>query len=228
MAQGVMVLCLNADMSGGNPALGNALGDALADGTLVPPGGRALPPAVIVAGHSAGGHFASVVGARLAARNAASLKGAILFDAVASGGFSANLHTISAGRARPVLQVAARPALANLWNNSFGALRGLPSAYTGIQLRWTGTFAGVPYGSSCHNDVEGEDTDLIGTLGSGCSPTSTQTARLREFASAWAADLASGSRTPAYWCGDAERLATCGAKIRELADRSTPLAVPIS
>ena len=69
-----MVVCLNADMSGGNAALRNALGDALADRTIAPPAGKPLPTNCIVGGHPAGGRFASVVGARPAARNYAALK----------------------------------------------------------------------------------------------------------------------------------------------------------
>ena len=55
--------------------------------TLVPPGGRSLPTNYIVAGHSAGGHFASEVGQRLVVKGYPNLKGAILFDGVAAGGF---------------------------------------------------------------------------------------------------------------------------------------------
>ena len=38
------------------------LGDAIADGTLVPPAGTVVPAPTIVGGHSAGGHFATEVG----------------------------------------------------------------------------------------------------------------------------------------------------------------------
>ena len=97
MEKGVMVLCVNADMTGGNPALGRALGDLLASRELAPPAGKALPERYVVGGHSAGGHFASVVGARLAELGYPSLEGAVLFDPVAAGGFTANLQAISPG-----------------------------------------------------------------------------------------------------------------------------------
>ena len=216
MAKGVMVLCLNADMSGGNPALGNALGDLLASRAITPPSGKPLPVNYIVGGHSAGGHFASVVGARLAARNYAGLKGAVLFDAVADTGFSANLQAISAGGTRPVLEVAARPGAINLNNNSFGALKDLPNTFVGVQLVWAGFFFGVPYGGSCHTDVEGENGDAIGNTAALCAPNSTTVARLRDLGSVWAKDLATGTRTSAYWCTNAADANTCGSTVKSL------------
>jgi hypothetical protein len=227
MEQDLMVLCLNASMAGGNPALGHALADALAGGAVVPPQGRPLPGAIVVGGHSAGGHFASVVGARLAALGAPALRGALLFDPVADAGFTDNLTAISGGGARPVLAVAARPALANLYNNAFGALRSLPNPFVGLQLTWTGYVLGVPYGSSCHTDVEGENGDLVGNLASGCTPTSTNVARLREFASVWAADVATGARTAAYWCTDARVPSSCGSRVTALTGGSRPTAALI-
>ena len=230
MEKGLMVLCLNADMSGGNAALGNALGDALANRTVAPPAGRPLPVSYIVGGHSAGGQFASVVGARLAARNYAGFKGAVLFDPVAADGFSANLAAISANGARPVLSVAARPSVINLTNNSFGALKALPNTFVGVQLVWTGFFFGVPYGGSCHTDVEGENGDVIGNTAALCTPNSTQVARLRDFGSTWARDLATGTRTSAYWCTNSADKNTCGTKVRDLVVRSLPVAalIPVS
>ncbi|QCX28037.1 hypothetical protein FCL41_11295 [Nocardioides jishulii] len=224
--KGVMVLCVNGDMTAGNPVLGRDLAAALTAGTITPPG-RALPQRIIVGGHSAGGHFAGAVGAALSRTAPQRLAGAILFDPVAAEGFSADLAAISAGGTRPVLSVAARPSVTNLANNSFGALRDLANPYVGIQLVWKSYVLGVPTGGSCHTDVEGEDTDFIGTAGALCSPNSTQTARLRDFGSSWARDLATNTRTAAYWCTDAAVVSTCGSKVKELVDRSLPLAAPI-
>ncbi|WP_426572128.1 alpha/beta hydrolase [Aquihabitans sp. McL0605] len=228
MAKGVMVLCLNADMSGGNPALGNALGDLLASRALTPPAGKALPVGYIVGGHSAGGHFASVVGARLAARNYAGLKGAVLFDAVAGSGFSANLQAISAGGTRPVLEIAARPGAINLNNNSFGALKDLPNTFVGVQLVWSGFFFGIPYGGSCHTDVEGENGDAIGNTAALCVPNSTVVARLRDLGSTWAKDLAAGTRTTGYWCTNSADRTTCGTRVKSLVTGSLPTSTLIA
>ncbi|MFN8019252.1 MAG: hypothetical protein U0P45_14175 [Acidimicrobiales bacterium] len=224
MEKGVMVLCLNADMSGGNAALGNALGDLLASRALAPPAGKPLPVNYIVGGHSAGGHFASVVGARLAARGYAGLKGAVLFDAVASDGFSANLAAISAGGTRPVLEVAARPSLINLSNNGFGALKALPNPFVGVQLVWSGYAFGMPYGGSCHTDSEGENGDVIGNVAAACTPSSTQVSRLRDLGSTWARDLATGTRTSAYWCTNGNDRTSCGSKVAGLVAGSLPVA----
>lgn len=222
--KGVMVLCLNADMSGGNPALAAALGDALAARTIAPPAGRPLPTAYVVGGHSAGGHFASAVGARLAARGSTALKGAVLFDPVAADGFSANLKAISAGGSRPVLSVAARPSVINLSNNSFGALKDLSNTFVGVQLVWSGFFLGVPYGGSCHTDSEGENGDVIGNTAALCTPNATQTARLRDLSSTWARDLATGTRTSAYWCTTSTNKGTCGSKVSSLVGGFLPTA----
>ncbi|MCU1370050.1 MAG: hypothetical protein JWO77_1244 [Ilumatobacteraceae bacterium] len=227
MEKGLMVLCLNADMSGGNAALGNALGDALAARTIVPPGGRALPTRFVVGGHSAGGHFASVVGARLAAKAPTALKGAVLFDAVAADGFSANLAAISAGGSRPVLEVAARPSIINLSNNSFGALKALPNTFVGVQLVWSSFFFGIPLGGSCHTDVEGDNGDVIGNTAALCTPSSTQVSRLRELGSNWAYDVATDTRTAAYWCTSSQDKNSCGTKVKSWVTGGLPTSALI-
>lgn len=225
--RGVMVLCVNGDMTAGNPDLAADLGDLMTQRALTPPAGKALPQRYVVGGHSAGGHFAGALGARLDANGYADFAGAILFDPVANGGFSADVAAISDGGQRPVLAVTARPSLANLFNNSAEALTGLTNGFVGIQLVWSKFTLGLPSGGSCHIDVEGEDSDLIGIAGAGCSANATQTARLRQFAAAWAYDLANGTHTPAYYCTDAATVATCGTEVKALVDRTLPLAAPI-
>lgn len=225
--KGVMVLCVSGDMTAGNPALANALGDLLAARTVTPPAGKPLPVRYLVGGHSAGGHFASALGARLVSNGYADLAGAILFDPVASEGFTANLEAISAGGTRPVLAVTARPSVTNLFNNAHGALVGLANPYVGIQLVWERFVLGSPVGGSCHIDVEGENTDIIGIAGALCTANSTQTARLRDFGSTWARDLATGTTTAAYYCTDPAVVSTCGTKVRDLVDRTLPVATPI-
>lgn len=225
--KGVMVLCVNGDLTAGNPELADDLGDLLSSRSLTPPAGKALPSRYIVGGHSAGGHFASELGARLVSNGYPDLAGAVLFDPVASGDFTANLEAISAGGTRPVLAVTARPSATNLFNNSHGALIGLSDPYVGIQLVWAKYTLGVPSGGSCHIDVEGENSDAIGVLGALCSANATQTARLRDFGSTWAKDLATGTRTNAYYCTDATVVSSCGSKVKDLVDRTLPLAAPI-
>ena len=225
--KGVMVLCVNGDMTAGNPELADALGDRMTARTLTPPSGKTLPQRYIVGGHSAGGHFASELGARIDANGYGNFAGAILFDPVASSDFTANLEAISDHAARPVLAVTARPSVTNLFNNSAEALIGLDSDYVGIQLVWAKYTLGVPTGGSCHIDVEGENSDIIGIAGAGCSANATQTARLRDFGAAWAKDLATGTHTSAYYCTDADVVSTCGTKVKALVDLTLPLAAPI-
>ncbi|MEO3784254.1 hypothetical protein ABGB12_13045 [Actinocorallia sp. B10E7] len=226
--KGVAVLCINASMTGGNPTLAATVGDALSARTITPPSGHALPVNYIVGGHSAGGHFASAVGKRLADNGYAAFKGAILFDPVAANSsFTTNLQAISNGATRPVLSIAARPATINSSNNSFGALASLGAGFVGIQLLWTGYSGTSGTGASCHVDVEGENTNWLGTLAAGCSPTTTNTARLRDFASTWAKDLATGAHTTTHYCTDSDTLATCGATTYSLVGGTLPLAAVI-
>jgi hypothetical protein len=225
--KGVMVLCVNGDMTAGNPELANRVAGAIVAGTLTPPGGRALPSRIIAGGHSAGGHFAARFGARLDELAPSRLGGAVLFDPVAAEGFSADLAAVSNGGAREVVSVASRPSVSNLFGNSYGALNDLANGFVGIQLVWEKYVLGFPVGGSCHTDVEGENTDILGTAAGLCSPNATQTARLRDFGSTWARDIATNTRTSAYWCGDKQVVSTCGSKVKDLVDRSLPLAAPI-
>lgn len=198
MRQGLMVLCLNAPMSGGNPGLGAALGDAIADGTITSPAGP-LPAAVVVGGHSAGGHFASAVGRRLADRGYAGLRGAVLFDPVASGGFTDNLLAIAGGGARPVLAITANGSSCNSFNNAYGALKALPNGYVGIQLT----------AFSSHLDPMDADFGVCLLAGTFCGcATSANRGYVREFGRTWARDVATGTVTAAYYPG--------GSRVREL------------
>jgi hypothetical protein len=192
MSRGVMVLCLNAPMSGGNPDLGRALGDAIASRTLVAPGGVAVPAATIVGGHSAGGHFATEVGRRLAEVGYPDLRGAMLFDPVAAGGFTNNLVAISNYGVRPVHAITANGGVCNMWNNAYGALRQISNTarangrdgFVGLQLTYKST----------HVDSEGNNTDFIGYAA--ClngKPLSSNTANLRDLSAAWVADMAYGT-----------------------------------
>ncbi|EME19660.1 alpha/beta hydrolase family protein [Rhodococcus triatomae] len=216
-AQGLMVVCLDEDMTAGNPSLARDFADALAERSVVPPNGLPLPGRYVVGGHSAGGHFAALVGAGLVERGYPDLAGAVLFDPVAAEGFSAAVRSVSAGGARPVLSIAASPSVVNLFDNSFGALAALGADFVGVQL----------LGGSCHVDVEGEDTDLIGILGAACAPAPANTARLREFGGVWARDLATGTRTATHYCTGTIEPPECGASVGALLGGVRPAAALI-
>ncbi len=192
MQRGIMVMCLNAPMSGGNPALGQALGDALADGTLPVPEGRPLPSRFVVGGHSAGGHFASVVGRRLAERGVAGFRGAVLFDPVAAGGFTDNLLAISGGGTRGVFAITSRSNVCNQFNNAHGALKTVSNPFVGVQMT----------NKSTHVDAEGYNTDFIGHAA--ClqgHPTGMNAQIVQDMSGVWAADLLNGTRNPDHYPG---------------------------
>ena len=111
----------------------------------------------------------------------------------------------------------------NLSNNSFGALKSLANPFVGVQLVWTGYVFGVPYGGSCHTDVEGENGDAIGNTAALCVPNSTQVARLRDLGSTWAKDVATGTRTSSAWC-TSSATSSCGSKVSALVGGWLPVA----
>lgn len=189
MAAGLMVLCVDAPMAGGNPSLAESLGQALAGG-LAAPGGRALPPAIIVGGHSAGAAFAARLGARLDTVAPQRLAGALLFDPVAVAGFDAQLRQVSDAGRRPVLALLARPHGCNADGNAATALRQVQQA--ALAAGRSG-FVGVQFGEgSTHADVEGEDSDWIARAACG-RPLPRHVALLRGLAVQWALDLARGA-----------------------------------
>jgi len=197
---GLMGLCVNAGMAGGNPALAEALATTLLSG-IEAPGHRPLPEKLIVGGHSAGSHFASRLGWQLAALAPDRLAGALLFDPVAANSsFTGNLLTLSASGQRPVLAITANGNGCNAQNNAYPALRQVQAdaraagrdGFVGLQLT----------DRSSHVDVEGRDSNLLGTLPCGL-PRRANTETLRTLATQWGLDLASGSRTASAYPGGA-------------------------
>ena len=200
MAAGVMVFCMNADVSGGAPRTAEALAEALVYSGQSAPGGITIPYKIIVGGHSAGGHFASRLGWKLNQIAPDRLKGAILFDPVAAGGFSENIYGISQNGWRPVYAITSRSNPCNLFNNAHEALRNARNAaiangrdgFVGIQLTYRST----------HVDSEGNNTDLLGP--SAClqaAPKSYNTAYLRDLSSQWAFDIANDVKNPTAYPG---------------------------
>ncbi len=182
MGAALLVLCLDASMAGGNPALAEALATRLADGGLSAPDGRVLPQRIVVGGHSAGARFAVSVGARLDALVPQRLAGALLFDPVATAGFEAQLLRISDAGRRPVLALMAagswlQRAAQRTAGPARGAARGAPradrDAFVGVQLGDDAT----------HVDVEGEDGDWLGNTACG-QPTAANVALLRALGGA--------------------------------------------
>lgn len=199
-ATGLLGLCINASMAGGNPALADALARALVAG-LAGPDGQPVPERTIVGGHSAGGDFAVRLGWQLATQAPLRLAGALLWDPVAArSDFADRLSAIAASGQRPVLAVTALPGGCNANGNTAAALRRVGQeaqaaggdGFVGLQLRIAST----------HVDVEGRDTDTLATLACG-RPQTANTDALRTLSARWAADIADGARTrDAYPGGD--------------------------
>lgn len=199
VAQGLVTLCVNAPMAGGNPALADALADTLV-ASVATPWGEPAPQAVVVGGHSAGGAFAARLGATLALIAPQRLASALLFDPVAAAGFSDDLRQLSAAGQRPVRTVSANASGCNAFHNAYPALQAVlddaaaagNEAFVGLQLA----------DRSTHVDAEGSDSDLLGWVA--CRqgpPRPANVTALRDLASAWAADMALGVRTPACYPG---------------------------
>jgi len=187
---GMLVLCIEASMAFGNPALAESVADALVDGVLAP-ADVPLPERIVVGGHSAGAVFASRVGWRLVQRVPGRLAGALLLDPVATGAFEANLLAIADGARRPVVAITANPGPCNAQQNSLPALRRLAASnaraggegFVGLQLTQ----------GSTHVDAEGEDTDwaAVAACGQG-PPTAANADALRLLAASWSTSMARG------------------------------------
>jgi pimeloyl-ACP methyl ester carboxylesterase len=189
MQAGLLVLCLDAPMAGGNPMLADALAVRLA-GDLAAPGGVALPDKIIVGGHSAGAAFAARLGARLAKLLPQRLAGALLFDPVATADFEVQLRRVADAGRRPVLAVFANAHACNANLSAATALRRVRQdardagreGFVGVQLTQGAT----------HVDVEGEDSDWLGRLACG-TPLAANVSVLRGLAVQWATDIARGT-----------------------------------
>jgi hypothetical protein len=185
--QGLIVLCLNADMAGGNLRLARALATALQDG-LTPPGhpGATLP--IVVSGHSAGGLFASHLGAALAREAPDRLAGALLFDPVAGPGFADNLLAISGVGLRPVRAISAPYSGCNAKNI---ADPGLAEVTRAARAAGRDTFVGLRLvDRATHIDAEGEDTSALAVWACGQgAPQPSNVALLRELAAVWALEM---------------------------------------
>jgi acetyl esterase/lipase len=188
-ARGLLTLCVEAPMARGNPVLAESLAALLAQG-LRSPDGNALPQTIIVGGHSAGAVFAVRLGARLDALSPQRLAGALLFDPVAAGSFSADLQAVSRDGQRPVLAITATRGPCNAQHSAYPALRAVRQQ---AQAAGREAFVGVELTqASTHADAEGEDTDWLAELACG-PPVPANTERLRSLAAQWAADLAAGA-----------------------------------
>lgn len=200
-ARGLVTLCVNANLTAGNPQLADALAETLVAG-ISTPDGQPVPERVVVGGHSAGGAFAVRLGYTLAQLAPQRLAGAVLFDPVAAAGFTDQIRVLAGGGQRPVRSISALPGGCNAQLNALPGLRAVladataagQEAFVGVQL----------IDRSTHVDAEGSDSDIVAWAA--CrqgAPRPANVRTLRDLAGAWAADLVRGTRTPAYYPGGA-------------------------
>jgi hypothetical protein len=165
--EGWLVLCLNADMAGGNPRLSRSFAQALLQGRIAAPDGGPLPQRWVAAGHSAGGAFATTLAAAITAAQPGRIERMLLLDPV-------GVKTVPD---TPSLALLAPPMACNARQQSLPAL--LAASGAGVfQLPSDAT----------HMDAEGEDTDAIARAA--CKPGELQPANvalLRELALRWIA-----------------------------------------
>lgn len=200
MASGLMALCINASMSGGNEALADQLAAKLIDPSLLTPDGRAVPYKIVVGGHSAGGHFGSRLGWKLNSIAPDRLAGAVFFDPVAGNttSFMTNMTTISQNGLRPVYAVTANSNICNSSNNAYAALK---QVRTNAIANGRDGFVGMQLtSSSTHVDSEGNNTNATGYLA--CfqgAPKTYNTGYLRDLSSQWALDIVNNVKTAAMY-----------------------------
>jgi hypothetical protein len=215
--QGLLTLCVTVPLTGGNPVLAEALAALMVNG-LTAPGGLPLPAAWVVAGHSAGGDFAVRLGSTLSQLAPQRIRGAVLWDPVPSGsGFIDELRSISAGGARPVLAITANPGPCNANGNVLPPLRSLQQDLAAVGAD---TFVGVQLTDrSTHVDVEAENSNRLAwaTCKQG-RPRTYNVQALRALSAAWARDIVTGTRSPAFYPGGATVEALIDARRAELID----------
>jgi pimeloyl-ACP methyl ester carboxylesterase len=188
-AAGSLVLCLEASMAQGNPALARGLAALLVAGAGAP-AGMATPARIIVAGHSAGASFAASLGARLDELAPDRLAGALLFDPVATDNLEADLRRVASAGLRPVLAITAPAGACNANHNAYAALRAVRRE---AQAASRGGLVGIEFTQgSTHTDVLGEDADWLAVAVCGRSlPSNTE--QIRAIAAAWVRDVINGT-----------------------------------
>lgn len=192
MDKGLMVLSVNANMTGGNESLALAVADQLIDNPPSVPGGGLLPSPLILSGHSAGALHVAMIAKRLIERESTVLAGLVLLDPVdANGKFAPAVDSLNSASVT-TLSVTANASSCNSSNNTQGDLQRLNDDYVGIKLT----------DRSKHTDAEGDNVDFWGQLFCG-APRDYNIAALQAFVSAWVSDMATGLYTPAYYPGGA-------------------------
>ncbi|MEE4251057.1 MAG: pre-peptidase C-terminal domain-containing protein [Alcanivoracaceae bacterium] len=211
MNQGMLVLSINAPMSGGAGDLAVRVADVLASNPPSPPDGRPFPSSLVLSGHSAGGLHVSLIAERLVQTgNAANLRGLVLLDPVNAFGPFGRVMDVLAPTSIPVQAVTANGSLCNTFNDTQGALRNLPRQFVGIKLT----------DRSTHVDSEGNNTDILAQIACGF-PVERNIVALRDFAVAWAKDMLDGGYSADFYPGGARMNALLNAEQARLLKDAT-------
>lgn len=156
----------------------------------------ALPAALLLSGHSAGGEAVIYVANRLRTAYPDAwdgLRGLVLLDPVNSvigDNMASGLEGVDNDTALSVLTVSAAPELCN----SLGAGTAL------LQATRHRAFVGVRVVTGVHTDAEGNSTDIVGELACGF-PAAANVAILQTLAVGWAVDFFGGTTTATYYPG---------------------------
>ena len=195
MAEGFMVLSVNAPMSGGNEPLARAVAATLAQDAFQPPGGASLPGHnVVLSGHSAGGLHVSLIAERLIELGEHHrISGMVLLDPVNSFGPFPRAMAAVANTSIPVKAITANASLCNSLNDTQKTLRDLPRNFVGIKLT----------DRSRHTDAEGENTDALAVLACG-KPRGHNVVALRDAMTAWSRDMLTGGFSQQWYPGGSE------------------------
>ncbi len=147
-----------------------------------------LPEKFLLTGHSAGGNFATAVGALITQTDQVdNLLGVVMFDGVSRDPLFTDSLTALAGAGIPDYQIAAPP---QRWN-AYGVATELMQAFYGNQ------FYGVQIDNGSHTDVIAGNNpfgllgELLSTIIVKPSPPGGKTA-VRTFASGWINDIYAG------------------------------------
>ena len=147
-----------------------------------------LPEKFLLTGHSAGGNFATAVGALITQTDQVdNLLGVVMFDGVSRDPLFTDSLTALAGAGIPDYQIAAPP---QRWN-AFGVATELMQAFYGNE------FYGVQIDNGSHTDVIAGNNpfgllgELLSTIIVKPSPPGGKTA-VRTFASGWINDIYAG------------------------------------
>lgn len=185
------------NMAGGNPSLARRVAERLASGSLdvalTSAPSVTLPDNFVVAGHSAGGLFATYMGDRLVELGASGFQGVVLLDPVdARSAMQNNMQSIiDSGKA--VYSVLANASRCNSQNNAVAPLRNVSSPFVGVKLT----------DNSHHFDAEGKGASGFATLFCSGRLGDKNQNILRTLTQGWANDMLNGTTDPDYYPGGA-------------------------